>query len=517
MDLISTLLLVLLPVVVSYLSLNYLSPKRDYREPPLIQDNVPFIGHILGLIRYGIQYYARTSAKHPFPAFTLNLLYTKTYVINSASLVSAVQRSSKIISFDPFLTGAAHRMAGISGSGLKLLEETESGGGGINNKVLHSMHPALLGPGLDKMNETMIKNLKVSIDELEFKEGITFDLHAWCRHAITVASTDAVYGPQNPYKSKEVEDALWDFESNLNTLLINVLPRFTARKAFKARQKINDSFVKYYEKDGHLQSSEMAMGRWKAQHDAGATTRDIARLETAAGIGILSNTVPSTFWTIFEIYSRPQLLEKLRAEILDAMRADTSTVDSQSLHIIDLANIRDACPLLVSSFQEVLRLRSNGAPTRVVYKDHMLGDRYLLKAGAVLQMPAHSINREDSTWGADAEDFNPSRFISNGERKDQKRVTGYMSFGASPNMCPGRHFASGEVLAMAAMLMLRYDIKPASGEWTRPRLNTRAMAASITPPVEEFMVQISPRKEVEGVEWAFKVTEGKGKFSLITG
>ncbi len=100
-------------------------------------------------------------------------------------------------------------MAGISGDGLKLLEETESGGGGINNKVIHAMHPALLGPGLDKMNETMIKNLKVSIDELEVKKVVTFDLHAWCRHAITVASTDAVYGPQSPYKSKEVEDAFW--------------------------------------------------------------------------------------------------------------------------------------------------------------------------------------------------------------------------------------------------------------------------------------------------------------------
>ncbi len=275
--------------------------------------------------------------------------------------------------------------------------------------------------------------------------------------------------------------------------------------------------MKYYENDGHLQSSEMTMGRWKAQHDAGATPRDIARLETAAGIGILSNTVPSTFWTIFEIYSRPNLLDKLRAEVLDAMRDDTSTIGSQSLYTIDLAKIRDACPLLVSTYQEVLRLRSNGAPTRVVYKDIMLGDRYLLKAGAVLQMPAQSINREDSTWGADADEFNPSRFIANGERKDQKRVTGFMSFGASPNMCPGRHFASSEVLAMAAMLMLRYDIKPASGEWARPRLNTRAMAASITPPVEEFLVQVSPRKEFEGAKWTFKVTEGKGKFSLITG
>ena len=119
-----------------------------------------------------------------------------------------MQRNHKTISFDPFLTAAANRLSGITGNGLKLLQETESGGGGINNKVLHSMHPALLGLGLDIMNKAMIKNLKASIDELE-SNRTSFDLHLWCRHAIAVASTDAVYGPLNPYKDQGTANALW--------------------------------------------------------------------------------------------------------------------------------------------------------------------------------------------------------------------------------------------------------------------------------------------------------------------
>lgn len=152
-----------------------------------------------------------TSAKHPLhplPAYTLDLFYVKLYVVNSASLVAAVQRNHKTISFDPFLTAAANRLSGITGDGLKLLQETENGGGGINNKVLHSMHPALLGSGLDIMNKNMIKILKASIDELE-PDQTSIDLHLWCRHAIAVASTDAVYGPLNPYKDPAVESALW--------------------------------------------------------------------------------------------------------------------------------------------------------------------------------------------------------------------------------------------------------------------------------------------------------------------
>lgn len=121
---------------------------------------------------------------------------------------------------------------------------------------------------------------------------------------------------------------LGTYESNLSILLLNVLPNITVRKAFKAQEKIVASFLKFYDAGGQENSSELTYGRWKAQHSAGASNKDIARLETAASIGILSNTVPSAFLTLFEIYSRPELLAKLREEIVsNALHVDTlSTV-----------------------------------------------------------------------------------------------------------------------------------------------------------------------------------------------
>lgn len=46
--------------VVFYFFFQYLTPKIDPREPPIINAKIPFIGHILGLIRYGVPYYAMT-------------------------------------------------------------------------------------------------------------------------------------------------------------------------------------------------------------------------------------------------------------------------------------------------------------------------------------------------------------------------------------------------------------------------------------------------------------------------
>ena len=98
------------------------------------------------------------------------------HIINSGKLVSAIQRNHRIISFDPFLTAAANRMAGINGKGLKLLQEKQGGGGGINKEVIKAMHPALLGHALDAMNEKMILGLCSSVDALSGDSSL--DLHA---------------------------------------------------------------------------------------------------------------------------------------------------------------------------------------------------------------------------------------------------------------------------------------------------------------------------------------------------
>jgi hypothetical protein len=146
---------------------------------------------------------------HPLPAFTLDIFGARIYVINSAELVTAVQRNHKRISVDPFLTTSASREAGIKGDDLKLLEMKDLGGGGLNTKILDAMHSTLLGPGLNDLTRKMTESLTSSIDELASYQGQSFDLHAWSRHVITLASTCAAYGPQNPYNSSIIEKSLW--------------------------------------------------------------------------------------------------------------------------------------------------------------------------------------------------------------------------------------------------------------------------------------------------------------------
>lgn len=146
-----------------------------------------------------------------------------------------------------------------------------------------------------------------------------------------------------------------------NSMFYHTLPDARLSKREKRSYLVLSSFTK------PMGTPQLTYGRWEVQHSAGTSSEDIAGLETVTGIGILSKTVPSAFWTPFGSYSRSKLLAQLREEIVtSALQVDASiNSGANPTHVIDLAAIKDQCPLLLLAFQEFLSLRSNGTATRL--------------------------------------------------------------------------------------------------------------------------------------------------------
>lgn len=67
--------------------------------------------------------------------------------------------------------------------------------------------------------------------------------------------------------------------------------------------------AKYCVAGGKNGPPEMANSGWKMQHDSGARTEDIVRLEVVVGISIKSSTVPPTFRIVLDIFSWSTLLQ----------------------------------------------------------------------------------------------------------------------------------------------------------------------------------------------------------------
>lgn len=165
-------------------------------------------------------------------------------------------------------------------------------------------------------------------------------------------------------------------EGGLMTLLTGVMPSLLAREGLKARDVITEAFLKYYAEGGLDEGASLyARSRYEYPVSLGVPPRDVARMETGGSIGLVSNTMPATFWTLWHAFSDPAVLADCRREVL---RAVVRKGPGEPSHL-DLALIKSACPTLVSTMQEAFRQHSIGMSARSVEEDHLLGGKYLLK------------------------------------------------------------------------------------------------------------------------------------------
>jgi cytochrome P450 len=512
---------VALAIVTSLATVGYLTARKmfghDPREPPLAPTSIPLVGHLLGLSRSKFNYYVELSDQTGLPIFTMALPGQKMYVVTKPDLIQTIQKQHKILAFPPIEAKFASTVCGASKQAQDILAKNVNGDEGQHGLSMESyaaMREALKpGPGLDDMNRHMIQEIANSLDALQPAPGETkkIGMYAWLRDAITTATTRSVYGPMNPYDDKEIADAFWEFSSGLVSILVGVFPSITARKPIAARQKVVKAFEAYYRAGGVEKASALAKLRYATEAKHGVPLEDTARYEVGGSIAIMVNTAPGAFWTLFLLFSHPGLVEEIRAEI----DACTET-QGDGTKIVDITTLKSSCPLLLSAYQEVLRHRSMGTSIRQVMEDTYL-DQWLLKKGAMLQMPSRVIHQDASLWGEDVAEFNPRRFLPE-NRKNRPSDVCFRAFGGGKTLCPGRHFATNEILAVVAVFIARLDMKPVGGgEWKMPTSKNTNVAAVLMEPDVDVDVEVTLRKGMEGVKWQVRL-DGKGDkvFAMVT-
>jgi cytochrome P450 len=295
------------------------------------------------------------------------------------------------------------------------------------------------------------------------------------------------------------------------------MPRHISRtditgKGYEARQVVFDAYKEYY-KNIPGDAAYLIHERQRVLNDSGITKKDIDKNEATFAIAVFANTSPTMFWALWELYARPEILEEVREEI--ARNALRGSKDEGFK--IDVAALKQKCPLLLSVFQETQRVRQAHANIRKVMADTLLDGQYLLKAGNYLQMPGKPIHMDKTIWGESAEVFDPYRFVPKGDNGEKVSVgtNSFMAWGAAPHLCPARQFATTEILILLALLAMRVDMKPIeTGTW---ELETKqGEFASVQSPKLDVKVQIIPRSEWMGT-WTLEMGESKTRVSLASG
>ncbi|KAI0844455.1 cytochrome P450 [Daldinia vernicosa] len=520
-------------ITVYFIAHQLSSRKVDPREPPVIAPTIPSIGHLLGMALLGGRYIKNLGIRNRhLPVFTLPVPGpgSRIYVVTDPSLAAAVQRASRALSFNPVVPEVTRRVLGLDAAAVEITRKNLDPGPGDERGFLpdiQDMVSAWLGPGdyLSELSLAAAAEMKneiaayASSSPSSLSRGAT-DLLSWVRHLVTLSTARYLYGPENPIAlNPALEGSFWDFDHGLGSLLMNVVPSVTARRAYAGREKLSAALLAYLEAGRHKSSgSKIVQKRVDIALEHGWAMPAIAREELSFLFAGIVNATTSTFWILLHLYADPALLATVRQEIESVLSARTDKPPSYNLRITDL---RDKCPVLVAVYRECLRLGSNTYSTRVVKEDHLLANQYFLKKNAVVQIAGGVIHADQRIWGADVLDFNPKRFldktnsnsdaetlnpsVSSKPRQKQNNAfhpAAFRAFGGGKTLCPGRHFAMNEILAFVALVVLQFDMKPArGGKIEVPPKNDGVLPVHILEPVRTVEVVISKREDEFARDW----------------
>ncbi|KAK8066882.1 hypothetical protein PG997_013629 [Apiospora hydei] len=418
--------LVLAAVLLFIVVHEVLLPSHDPREPPLVQPKIPLIGHSIELLRIGTQYYSKLAQECKQPIFALHMPRAKMYVVTSPSLVAVCDRRSRAVSFVPYVLEFAKRILLTSPHGMEMLSEDihEESRSGLRPETLKVIHKSLMpGDSLEAMAKDTVEQVSAFLESpvgLGDEKGVP--LFLWVREFFSIASTNVMYGPENPLLDPELMDGFWTIDKDFALLGLDIKSHLVAPKASRGRQDFFAAFRRYYATGGFRKASQLVQNRYEANRKRGVSADDIAQFDLGVCIGLLVNSVPAICWTLCHVYSDPNLLITLREGIEKVITSNDHSPENASADdkgptttVVNIPQLIQDLPLLESLVKEVLRVQSNNASARFLLEDTSIqaddGSTYLLKKDAFLVVPSAPIHNSEDVWGPTAREFDPMRFL----------------------------------------------------------------------------------------------------------
>ncbi|KAI0382382.1 cytochrome P450 [Hypomontagnella monticulosa] len=462
--------------------LSLLRITQDAREPPSIGNTIPFVTPIWNMISKGVHFHRLMRDGYNLPIYTLRMPGSRIYVINSTPLITSIQSQFRTLSFTAVEASIAANVIGVSKATNGIIGRDVNRDGSYLMSFPKYVHSALsAGPALDAMNRRSIQVITKSLDNWAKEGATTIKLFEWVRHELLLASTEGVYGHKNPFRDTAMEKAWYTFEPSIMMFVLKLMPQVLAREGYAAREYMVKVWEQYFEQASYEQGSELIKTRVKINDDFGIPLKETARIELGGSQAILSNTLPGTFWMIYHIFSNPAVLKDVKAELYRGVREEGDVCT------IDLSYVKSSCPILLSTFKEMMRVNSTGSATRIVMEDHLLNGKYLLKKGSTIMIPAMVQHTDRSIWGDNAQEFNHMRFVRQPGGKRTNPVA-FRGFGGGTTLCPGRHFASTEILMFSALVVLRFELHPVDGKWTKPRTAKSPLVNALPVPDDDISI-----------------------------
>ena len=207
--------------------------------------------------------------------------------------------------------------------------------------------------------------------------------------------------------------------------------------------------------DAHKDVEHATLFHEMLTSDLPESEKTVLRMQQEAQV-IIGAAILTTSWamsvTAFHLISKPWLLQKLRAELVEAIP------DASYLPAYDWSRL-EALPYLTGVVREGIRL-AYGIASRIPRVPHrdLVYRRYTIPAGSTVSMTIVDINHNEKVYPESVE-FIPERWI------DPPKVNGnsiekyFVGFGKGARSCIGLNLAQAELYMCLAGVFRQFDFE----------------------------------------------------------
>jgi hypothetical protein len=129
------------------------------------------------------------------------------YIVNSTHLIPLLQKQWRTVSFAAIAADAGIAV-GMSKEAVSIMHQDLTSEHGFSvgwpRYIIPAMSP---GKDLDAINRRSVEVLAEEVSKLQAKGTIRLGLSQWSCEMMVTATTEAVWGPQNPYRDPVVAKA----------------------------------------------------------------------------------------------------------------------------------------------------------------------------------------------------------------------------------------------------------------------------------------------------------------------
>ncbi|KAJ4159218.1 uncharacterized protein LMH87_008126 [Akanthomyces muscarius] len=495
------------------------TPPKDVEktsEPPTIASRIPYIGHVLEVMKSDFQeYFGRLSISQATPVSVAQLFTQRIYVVDASNT-----EMTKLFARTPGLSLTAAFWVGFGGY-LKFNKASEE------SMMTPDKHPfkkelsRLIRDELMTLNKVqehgahVQKKLNEAWQRTIPKESNTVKLAEWVSDGIAMSVGSVIWGANGPYEDPKFRQSLRTMLCGLRHLY-HPLTLFLPTSFRRARDHVRaglgtldaprskDAEEQDYDKLTFIGKVKVLLQKYSIPR-AGWNDFSFSLI-----MGVFPNLINISTWALWHLAADDELMVAIRAEVDGLVEpADPSDAESKR-KVVDISRVRESCPLLMSLWYELLRVyAANSNVTRLVTHDAVFSGLLSFRRKALIVAPMLPHQHGRDSWGEDADVVRAGRFLDAEGRVDTGRVKQLMAFGLpTVLMCPGRYIVFNVVMLHVIKTLLTFDIAPAPGETLNDGQGVckakKSMVAGVPEPSHDPELVLTRRKDIESVHVTFE-------------